>query len=263
MSKPELRQEDIIYADKIRHFEKIFESEIIDRGGHWQEQPLSPDAPNFVEELRQRFQSMLKVLDLGSGTGRHTIMLAELGLNVIGVEITKAGVLKSWSFIEGTNYIQKVRFLRGNVLDLPFLEGSFEGFHDFCTLSHLHIKDWGQYFIEAARVLKLGGLGTIIGFSGEDEAFYGVPIRKENIGWLEFRDGQVFLEKRSGERCNHPHQYPPRYENMSWYFATGDQIYDLTTGLFKVRKIELWDHPAPNPENGGHRDYLNILLERV
>lgn len=262
MSAAELGQGNI-YTRKIEHFERIFEDEIIDRGGHWQEQSLTPDASNFVEELRQRFPPGQKVLDLGSGTGRHTVMLAELGIRVVGVEITEAGVSKSWSLIEGTDYMQRVRFLRGNVLHLPFLGESFDGFHDFCTLSHLHIKDWNQYFKEAARVLRPGGLGTIVGFSGEDEAFYGVPIRRENISWLEFRNGQVFLENRAGEKNNHPHKYPPRYENMSWYFATGEQVYEMTKGLFKVHKVELWDHPAPNPENGGHRDYLNILLERV
>ncbi|MBI2036123.1 class I SAM-dependent methyltransferase [Candidatus Microgenomates bacterium] len=249
------------YRPKREHFEKIFAGEVIDRGGHWKEQPLSPEAKYFAFLLKEKFGEWALVLDEGSGTGGHTLQLANLGLRVIGIEQTASGAAKSNALRRQADISPyRASFVHGDIRFLPFKDGSFSGFHDWCSLSHLHRRDWKDYFNEAARVTVKGGLGLILGFSGYDREFYGVPIREDGVAWLEFRDGQVFLENRHGEKYNRPHDYPEKYENMSWWFARINDIKEAAGDNFDIRGIRLSQHPEAHHK--GKRHYLNILLER-
>lgn len=254
-----------MYGEKINRLEKIYAGKEIDEGGHWKKQPLSPGIDEFVAQLQNRFGLTPRILDQGSGTGGHTIELA-IGykLDVMGVERTWNGVKNARLLASREELLGKgVNFVRGDMLALPIRDGVFEGFHDFCSLSHLHYKDWNKYFAEAARVTVPGALGMIVDFYGGDDEFYGVPIREENIGWLEFRDGEVHLQNRDERNYSRLHKYPDKYENMSWYFANMDELEEASRGYFRVLDMYPWDHPEPKSGQVGKRYYLNALLERI
>ncbi len=255
------------YLAKIGTLEEVYGRQARDQGGHWRKQPLSPTISQFAERLKERFGPNPRILDEGSGSGEHAAQLVtDYGLRVLGVEITQNGIMKARALARDLQLSQEdLSFERGNMLELPFANGTFEGFHDFCSLCHLHFSDWKRYFEEAARVTAAGALGQIVGFSAYDDDFYGVPIREAGIGWLEFRDGQVNLENRQGDVSSRPHQYPPQYEAFSWYFATVEQVQEAVRGRFRFMEAEsyLWDHPEQKPGQIGQRFYLNIPLERI
>ena len=95
-----------------------------------------------------------KILDIGAGTGRYSVALAEEGYDVTAVELVKynLGILKS----KGSS----VKAYQGNALKLNrFSEESFDMTLLFGPMYHLFtFEDKLQALNEAKRVTKKGGM---------------------------------------------------------------------------------------------------------
>lgn len=95
-----------------------------------------------------------KILDVGAGTGRYSISLAEEGYDVTAVELVKynLGILKSKN--------SSVKAYQGNALKLSrFPEESFDMTLVFGPMYHLYtMEDKVQALSEAKRVTKRGGI---------------------------------------------------------------------------------------------------------
>jgi malonyl-CoA O-methyltransferase len=98
----------------------------------------------------------LSVLDLGCGTGRHTIWLAEAGASVTAVDFSQ-GMLAEARKKPG---MESVRFIVHDLhLPLPISDGSFDVVVSGLVLEHL--RDVRSFFGEVARVLKPGGRAVV------------------------------------------------------------------------------------------------------
>ena len=109
-----------------------------------------------VEEARLRGLvgpvSGLRVLDLGCGTGRHTLWLAAQGADVTGVEFS-AGMLAAAHAKPGA---ERVHFIKHDVTErLPFAVGAFDRIVSALVLDH--IANVGEFFAECRRVCAPGG----------------------------------------------------------------------------------------------------------
>lgn len=95
-----------------------------------------------------------KILDVGAGTGRYSVKLAEEGYDVTAIELVKhnLGVLKS----KGSS----VKAYQGTALDLSrFEENTFDLVLVFGPMYHLYtFEDKVKALNEAKRVTKLGGV---------------------------------------------------------------------------------------------------------
>lgn len=95
-----------------------------------------------------------KILDVGAGTGRYSVQLANEGYDVTAIELVKhnLGVLKS----KGSS----VKAYQGTALDLSrFSDNSFDMTLVFGPMYHLYnFKDKVQALKEAKRVTKVGGI---------------------------------------------------------------------------------------------------------
>ncbi|WP_261853859.1 class I SAM-dependent methyltransferase [Clostridium folliculivorans] len=95
-----------------------------------------------------------KILDVGAGTGRYSIQLANEGYDVTAVELVKhnLGVLKS----KGST----VKAYQGTALDLSrFSENTFDMTLVFGPMYHLYkFEDKVKALQEAKRVTKVGGV---------------------------------------------------------------------------------------------------------
>lgn len=95
-----------------------------------------------------------KILDVGAGTGRYSVELANEGYDVTAVELVKhnLGVLKS----KGST----VKAFQGTALDLSrFAENTFDMTLVFGPMYHLYtFEDKVKALEEAKRVTKTGGI---------------------------------------------------------------------------------------------------------
>ncbi len=100
----------------------------------------------------------LSVLDLGCGTGRHTLWMAEAGASVTAIDFSE-GMMEKARAKAGA---ERVRFLVHDLHErLPFADGSFDRVVSGLVLEHLH--DMASFFSEAHRVLKPGGRAVVSG----------------------------------------------------------------------------------------------------
>jgi malonyl-CoA O-methyltransferase len=100
----------------------------------------------------------LSVLDLGCGTGRHALWMAEAGASVTAVDFSE-GMMEKARAKAGA---ERVRFLVHDLHErLPFAEGAFDRVVSGLVLEHL--RDLAPFFSEARRVLKPGGGAVVSG----------------------------------------------------------------------------------------------------
>lgn len=98
----------------------------------------------------------LSVLDLGCGTGRHTLWLSAAGANVTAIDFS-AGMLAEAQRKPGA---ADVRFLVHDLHQpLPFAAGEFDLLVSGLVLEHL--LELEPFFCESRRVLKPGGRAVV------------------------------------------------------------------------------------------------------
>jgi len=98
----------------------------------------------------------LKVLDLGSGTGRNTNYLAQKGAEVVGMEISDTAIEVAKKRAEKLNV--DVNYLNHNMgSKYPFKNEQFDLVIDITSSNSLNEKERKVYLSEVMRVLKLDG----------------------------------------------------------------------------------------------------------
>ncbi|TDD63486.1 class I SAM-dependent methyltransferase [Kribbella antibiotica] len=117
-------------------------------------------------------QSGQHLLDVGCGIGVPALRVAEAyDVRVTGVTVSAQQVATAAERAEGND---RVSFQFGDVLGLPFEDGSFDG--AFAIESLLHIADQVAALTEIHRTVRPGGLLVIADqcqrqpFTGEDKA---------------------------------------------------------------------------------------------
>ncbi|NOK57890.1 MAG: hypothetical protein GFH27_549287n194 [Chloroflexi bacterium AL-W] len=97
----------------------------------------------------------LHILDAGCGTGTTTLLFANQGCMLVGVDQDETALQNANKLLEQTSHVGQVVFQRGNVNQLPFEDDTF----DMVWTSYVlhHIADKLHVVGELKRVLKPGG----------------------------------------------------------------------------------------------------------
>ena len=104
-----------------------------------------------------------KVLDLGCGAGNDSAKLAASGLSVEGIDLSD----KLIEIAKKKN--PSLKFIQGDILNLPYDDNSFDGIFAKASLLHIAKKDMPKALNEIKRVLRAEGVLHITIKEGEGE----------------------------------------------------------------------------------------------
>ena len=120
-----------------------------------------------------------EILDLGCGSGRHTVHLAMENFKTFGLDIstTGLGLTREWLREQGLER----RIVQSDFRHpLPFRTGSFSGVFSTQVIHHARIAAVRLAIREIHRVLSSGGV-----------AFISVAARKDDEEFIEIEPGTV------------------------------------------------------------------------
>lgn len=189
----------------------------------------------YTQELL-KFARMLPhkgtVLDLGSGRGHISFLLADIGMKVIGLDYVSELAKKNNEVVKEHGYAGKVAFKTGDILSIPFQEESFDSVIDIGTLHHIHPTRWQKYAEEVFRVLKPGGFLFLAELSRKTEKFLNFEPSKETTGNFE-------------------------YEGLLYHFFEKKELEEMFNFGFSFIKSEIHTFPAINNQR-----YIFYLLQK-
>lgn len=116
---------------------------------------IQEDIPKIVKLFKER--GAKKILDLGCGTGRHTVYLAKKGFRVYGIDNSPAGIRinKDWLKKEKLKANLKI----GDIYKkLPYKDKFFDVVISIQVIHHAKIRTIRKAIKEIERVLKPNGL---------------------------------------------------------------------------------------------------------
>jgi len=113
------------------------------------------DLPRIVKLFKKK--GVKKVLDLGCGSGRHTVYLAKHGFKVYGIDIASQGIKITKSWLNKEKLRADLKF--GNVYKkLPYQNNFFDALISTQTMHHGRINNIRKLVKEIERILKPKGL---------------------------------------------------------------------------------------------------------
>ncbi|MEM2924724.1 MAG: class I SAM-dependent methyltransferase [Methanocellales archaeon] len=158
-----------------------------------------------------------RIVDIGCGTGRHSILLANLGYSVIGIDISLE-MIKIARSKGGVN--SNINFLVASAEALPFKSSSVNSVISiFGALNH--VVRYNQAFEEIARVLKPEGV------------FIFSVVNRWNLNWwlkclLSFKWKWLTIALRSSEYS----------EGIVWtHYYSASELKKLLQCKFKNLKL--------------------------
>ncbi len=124
------------------------------------------------EYVRKNLSQNSLILDVGAGRGTFDFKLVSLGYRILGLEYIKNMVTRGNKEIKERKVnSEKMRFVEGDVRDIPFADAGFDAVVDTGLTQHLEDTDVVQSFSEIARVLKPGGYFILTLLSSDTEQF--------------------------------------------------------------------------------------------
>lgn len=164
----------------------------------WQEYYKARNAPSYPTDAIAKFfekyaKSGDKVLDLGCGAGRHTLMLAQMGFEVSAIDFAKNSIDFTKELLASNGFKADLRVASAD--DLPFCDDYFDVL--VCYGIHMYgDRDFVENVTnEIYRVLKKGGK-AIIQFRSKDDYRY---KNGEKIEEYQAKSTTAFMDDESGQ----------------------------------------------------------------
>lgn len=112
------------------------------------------DMLGIVQMLKERGAST--ILDLGSGSGRHVVYLAQNGFSVFGLDNSREGMKVTRRWLKEEGLTADLRFQKMTER-LPYRDAFFDAVVSVQVIHHADIATIRQIVKEVSRILKKGG----------------------------------------------------------------------------------------------------------
>lgn len=151
------------------------------------------------------------VMDLGCGTGRHSIYLAQHGFKVYATDISETGIVITKAKAKKLN-LTNIEFKQHDMRDIPFDNNLLDGILCVWTTGHGTLEDSRKNANEIYRILKPIGV-VVIDY---------VSIDDENYGKGKEIEKDTFINNVEGE------------ENIPHHYSTKEELSELYSNFLKV-----------------------------
>lgn len=246
----EVKRRLAVYSAQTKQLEGAYEK---DSAVSWRKHPLSPLTPLFLSHLATNLVRTTdgetprpRVIDLGCGAGEKTNKLRWFSIDVVGIDYLHGAITTANVTAQNEVLDSSVCLVQGDLVDLPFRDGTFDGAHDYLAFLHIMREDWDKYITSVHRILKKGAPLLVVTFSGNDPDFYGYPVNR-----LEKREIVFSDEYYQGDTNSVAHLV-----NSYFYFPTERELGVAFAGRFEV--LDMVEIPHPLHRNSP--DHVNRKL---
>lgn len=141
-----------------------------------------------IEDIVPRFKTnnVKKILDLGCGTGKHSIYLAREGFEICAADISKENIAIVKSKAEKSE-LKNIECKELDMRTLPFKENSFDAVVCVSTITHGTYNDIERTLNEIHRVLKPKGT-LITDILSDKDSTCGLGEKVENNTFVGCRE---------------------------------------------------------------------------
>ena len=134
------------------------------------------------------WKTFRKILDVGAGIGRHSLLFAEHGFEVTAFDSSASGLDIIRERAEEQNL--SVNIIRGDMKDMPFDDNEFDAVLAYHSIYHASQYELPIIIDELYRVVKAGGKVFVTLLSKEDENYREHENEKVSDNVVMKRDGK-------------------------------------------------------------------------
>lgn len=129
-----------------------------------------------------------KILDVGAGIGRHSLLFAENGYDVTAFDFSKSGldVIKEHAKEKEIH----VNTVHGDMRNMPFADSSFDAILAYHSIYHATQEELPVIINELNRVVKKGGEIFVTFLSKEDENYIDHEMDRVSKNVVMKQDGK-------------------------------------------------------------------------
>ena len=204
------------------------------RTGSWKE--VSPPLPGVEEFCGYLAKDRLRrVLDLGAGGGRHTLLMAGKGLQVVALDVSETALKVVDRRVREAGF-RNVTLVKHEMSSLPFADGYFDGVVSTNVIHHGLARDVNVVLEEVRRVMKNGGAGLFVVVSDKDFRF----------GDGRKLESKTYVFSQGEEKGIVHHFFSPE---------------EFRASLSGFRVVELWEEILP--EKKGKRAHIYTVVRKT
>lgn len=116
---------------------------------------LEPSIESYYFANKWKKENKTRLLDLGCGVGRHSMLFYDYGFNVTACDITPYAInyLKNWQKERNINF----PVIECDMLNMPFKNNSFDCIYAYHVLSHTNLEGFKKLFDKIYDILDING----------------------------------------------------------------------------------------------------------
>lgn len=212
---------------KVRDWERIYQ----------EQGDLQFDILPRIEKASKLFKRKKyeKILDLGCGTGKHSVFLAQAGFEVYASDISPTGIDIAREKAESLE-LNNIIFNQFDMVSIPFSDSFFDAVICIWVIYHGTLDRIQQTINEIYRILKPGGVVLTDFLSVEDNTYgFGREIEKN-----------TFLGEKKTE------------EDVPHHYSTQEEVAQLFSHYRRIRITESSDSYTDNTHKLYTRHYYDI-----